>query len=162
PLFRSFYANHGRWNWPQLQVPNLLRQRLTDEIPPRQSTLRRRHAAADGTIKLLIGFAHGGLAECVLMPAHRPDRAAACVPSQIGCAMGCDFCASTLHGLQRNLTAGEIVEQYLHLKAEAAAIGRRLTSLVFMGMGEPLLNLNQVIPAIRRIADPDMGGLGWR
>jgi 23S rRNA (adenine2503-C2)-methyltransferase len=76
--------------------------------------------------------------------------------------MGCDFCASTKAGLERNLEAGEIVEQFLHLKAAAASQGRRLTSLVFMGMGEPMHNLDNVIGAIRRIADPDLGGLGWR
>jgi len=96
------------------------------------------------------------------MPAHRVDRAAGCVSSQIGCAMGCDFCASTRGGLERDLTAGEIAEQYLYLKSEAARTGRRLTSLVFMGMGEPMHNLDHVMDAIRRIADSDMGGLGWR
>src|ERR1044072_8093925 len=96
------------------------------------------------------------------MPPPRPDRAAGCVSSQIGCAMGCDFCASTKSGLERNLEAGEIVEQFLHLKSIAAESGRRLTSLVFMGMGEPMHNLDNVITAIRRIAHPDLGGLGWR
>jgi 23S rRNA (adenine2503-C2)-methyltransferase len=76
--------------------------------------------------------------------------------------MGCTFCASTRGGLDRNLHYSEIVEQFLHLQREAAAMERRLTSLVFMGMGEPMHNLENVISAIRRIADPDLGGLGWR
>jgi 23S rRNA (adenine2503-C2)-methyltransferase len=76
--------------------------------------------------------------------------------------MGCDFCASTRRGLERSLSAGEIVEQFLHLRAAAATAGRRLTSLVFMGMGEPLLNLPNVLDAIKRIAGPEMGALGWR
>jgi len=76
--------------------------------------------------------------------------------------MGCDFCASTRGGLERNLSAGEIVEQFLHLRREAAGLGRRLLSLVFMGMGEPMHNLDNVLPALRRIADADLGGLGWR
>jgi 23S rRNA (adenine2503-C2)-methyltransferase len=76
--------------------------------------------------------------------------------------MGCDFCASTKSGLERNLEAGEIVEQFLHLREAASAQGRRMTSLVFMGMGEPMHNLDNVLGAIRRIADPDLGGLGWR
>jgi 23S rRNA (adenine2503-C2)-methyltransferase len=96
------------------------------------------------------------------MPAYRADRAAGCISSQIGCAMGCDFCASTKCGLERNLTAGEIVEQFLLLKREAMRDRRRLRSLVFMGMGEPMENLDNVIGAIRRIADPAMGALGWR
>ena len=101
-------------------------------------------------------------AECVLMPAYRAGRAMACVSSQIGCAMGCEFCASTKNGLERNLSAGEIVEQFVHLQREARLQNRRITSLVFMGMGEPMQNLAAVIPAIRRIADPDLGAVGWR
>jgi 23S rRNA (adenine2503-C2)-methyltransferase len=76
--------------------------------------------------------------------------------------MGCDFCASTRAGLQRSLTAGEIVEQFLHLKAIAAAEGRRIVTLVFMGQGEPMHNLDNVMAAIRRIAGPDLGAIGWR
>ena len=76
--------------------------------------------------------------------------------------MGCDFCASTRRGLERNLDAGEVVEQFLHLKAAARAVGRRITSLVFMGMGEPMHNLDNVIAAIKRIADAPTGALGWR
>jgi 23S rRNA (adenine2503-C2)-methyltransferase len=76
--------------------------------------------------------------------------------------MGCDFCASTRAGLQRSLTAGEIVEQFLHLKEAAAAEGRRVITLVFMGQGEPMHNLDNVIAAIRRIAGPDLGAMGWR
>jgi 23S rRNA (adenine2503-C2)-methyltransferase len=100
--------------------------------------------------------------ECVLMPSHRSDRAAGCVSSQVGCAMGCDFCASTKAGVERDLTSGEIVEQFLWLRAEARRRGRRLQTLVFMGMGEPLLNYENVVAAIRRIAGEELGALGWR
>lgn len=161
-LFRAYYDNGGRWDWDQLQLGNELRRRVEAEIAERQSSILRRVISADGTLKLLVGFAGGGAVESVLMPAYRLDRAAACISSQIGCAMGCDFCASTKAGLERNLSAGEITEQYIHLRNEAAAMNRRLTSLVFMGMGEPLLNLDNVLGGIRRIADPDMGALGWR
>jgi len=161
-LVRAFYDNNGHADLQQLELGKKLIARLGVEMPLRQSQIIRRHASADGTAKLLIEFSGGGAVESVLMPAYRADRAAACVSSQIGCAMGCDFCASTRGGLSRNLTAGEIVEQFLHLRRLAAADGRRLTSLVFMGMGEPLANLPNVIAAIRRIADPAMGALGWR
>lgn len=161
-VMRAFYAASGRLDLGALEIGRALRARIADEIRPRRSTVLRRHRSADCTTKLLVGFDGGGAVESVLMPAHRPDRAAGCVSSQIGCAMGCDFCASTRRGLERNLEAGEIVEQFLHLRELAAAEGRRLTSLVFMGMGEPLHNLVNVLPAVRRIADPAMGGLGWR
>ena len=96
------------------------------------------------------------------MPDFRADRAAGCISSQVGCAMGCDFCATTKTGFERNLTAGEIVEQFLALRREAQAVGRRLQTIVFMGMGEPLLNLPAVLAAVRRLADNALGALGWR
>jgi 23S rRNA (adenine2503-C2)-methyltransferase len=97
-----------------------------------------------------------------MMPDYRADRAAGCVSTQVGCAMGCDFCATTKTGFERNLTSGEIVEQFLALRREARSGGRRLQTLVFMGMGEPMLNIEAVIEAIRRIGGGDVGGLGWR
>jgi 23S rRNA (adenine2503-C2)-methyltransferase len=121
-----------------------------------------RQVADDGTTKLLLRLNDGRTVETVLMPDYRDDRAAGCVSSQVGCAMGCDFCATTKTGFERNLTAGEIIEQFLGLKREAAASGRRLQTVVFMGMGEPLLNLDAVLEAVNRMADNRLGGLGWR
>jgi 23S rRNA (adenine2503-C2)-methyltransferase len=160
-VLRAFYAGHGDVAWEGMTVGRALEGRLR-AVARVASTVVARRQSVDGTVKLLLGLEGGGTVESVLMPAYREGRAACCVSSQIGCAMGCDFCASTKGGLERNLSASEIVEQFLHLKREAAAVGRRLTSLVFMGMGEPMHNLDNVIPAIRRIADPRMGGLGWR
>lgn len=88
--------------------------------------------------------------------------AAGCLSSQVGCAMGCDFCATAKTGFERNLTAGEMVEQFLALRREARAVGRRVQTVVLMGMGEPLLNLDAVLEAVRRIADNRLGALGWR
>jgi 23S rRNA (adenine2503-C2)-methyltransferase len=76
--------------------------------------------------------------------------------------MGCDFCATTKTGFERNLTAGEIIEQFLALRRQATAAGRRLRTIVFMGMGEPLLNLAAVLTAVQRMADNRIGGIGWR
>ncbi len=111
---------------------------------------------------LLIEFDAGGAVEAVLMPDRHSNRAAGCISSQIGCAMGCDFCATTQAGLVRNLTPGEMAEQFLHLKALASQQHRKLQTIVFMGMGEPMLNLANVIGGIRRIADPLLGAIGWR
>lgn len=162
PLLREFYRGAGEIDFSQLRCGPRVAAWVADRFEPIRSSVTRRVVGADGTVKLLVGFPDGAAVESVLMPSHRPDRAACCVSSQIGCAMGCDFCASTKGGLARNLSLGEIVEQFLHLKREAQSLGRRLTSLVFMGMGEPMHNLANVIAAIRRIADPDLGGLGWR
>lgn len=142
--------------------PAGLREYLAAEFPGGTATLARRHVAGDGTVKLLLQLADGRTVESVLMPDFDPQRAAGCVSSQVGCAMGCDFCATTRTGFERNLTAGEMAEQFIALRREAAAAGRRLRTLVFMGMGEPMLNLDAVLAAVERIADNRIGGLGWR
>lgn len=131
-------------------------------IPSTRSLVIARHVSVDGAVKLLLRLDRGETVESVLMPSSRPDRAAGCVSSQVGCAVGCDFCASTLRGLQRNLDAAEILDQYVHLRRLAEAQGRRLRTIVFMGMGEPMHNLPAVLEAARVIGDPALGGIGWR
>jgi 23S rRNA (adenine2503-C2)-methyltransferase len=162
-LLGYFYRHAGQpVDFDRLLIPRALGEKLTAEVPLRQSRVIARTQGADGTVKLLIEFDGGGSVESVLMPAHRNERAAGCVSSQIGCPMGCDFCATTQAGLVRNLTAGEIAEQFLHLKALAIQMRRKLQTVVFMGMGEPMLNLENVIGGIRLIADPVLGAVGWR
>src|SRR5438046_2809821 len=140
-LLHAFYEGDGAIDWQELRLGRQLQAQIEAEIRMRCSQLFTTRISVDGTSKFLLAFDRGGAVECVLMPAYDPTRAAGCVSSQIGCAMGCDFCASTRHGLERDLEPGEIVEQFLSLREEAAASGRRLTSLVFMGMGEPMHNL---------------------
>ncbi len=144
------------------RLPEGLLARLQAEFPAAATELVRRQVAADDTTKLLLRLRDGRTVESVLMPDYHPDRAAGCVSSQVGCAMGCDFCATTQTGFERHLSSGEIVEQFLHLRREAVAAGRTLRTLVFMGMGEPMLNLDNVLAAVCRIADPRLGGFGWR
>ena len=146
----------------EARLPEGLRDRLRAEFSGSAASLAYRQVAEDGTTKLLLRLRDGRTVETVLMPDYRPDRAAGCLSSQVGCAMGCDFCATTRTGWERNLTAGEMVEQYLALRQEARDLDRKLQTVVFMGMGEPLLNLEAVIEAIRRIGDNRMGALGWR
>jgi 23S rRNA (adenine2503-C2)-methyltransferase len=160
-LLREFYAT-GQPPADLKYFGYRLLDRLNAELSPVVSTISREVVSADTTRKLLVSFPAGGSTECVLMPSTRPGTAAGCLSSQIGCAMGCDFCASTKGGLERNLTDAEIVEQFVHLKRAAIASGRVLKTIVFMGMGEPMHNLPAVLPAIERICHPDMGGLGWR
>ena len=160
-VLRAFYA--GREVVPEdAQLPQGLVARLRNEFHSRAANLAARQVAADGTMKLLLRLADGRTVESVLMPDYRPDRAAGCISSQVGCAMGCDFCATTKTGFERNLTAGEIVEQFLALRREAQAVGRKLQTVVFMGMGEPLLNLEAVLTAVHRLADHSLGAFGWR
>jgi 23S rRNA (adenine2503-C2)-methyltransferase len=162
PLLRSYYASAGVVEWSELKLPRRLRDRMQAECGMMASALAARQVAGDGTVKLLLKLADGRTIESVVMPAYRQDRVAGCLSSQVGCALACDFCATAQSGFARNLSAGEMVEQFLHLRVEAQAIGRRLQTVVFMGMGEPMLNLENVLEAVRRMAGGDLGALGWR
>jgi len=162
PILRSFYAAGGCEDFGALRLPRSLAGRLRADELRSPTTLATRRVAADGTVKLLVRLADGRAVESVLMPDYRADRAAGCVSSQVGCAMGCDFCATAKGGFERNLSAGEIVGQFLMLRREAMAAGRRLQTVVFMGMGEPMLNLGNLLPAIDRIARNELGALGCR
>jgi len=110
------------------------------------STVRERRESPDGTEKLLIALEDGNLIETVLI--REGDRKTICVSTQVGCPVKCVFCASGLNGLVRNLTAGEIVEQVLHVH-RLLEPDDRVDSLVLMGIGEPLLNYGNVIRALR-------------
>jgi len=105
----------------------------------------------DGTRKLLVQLSDGAAVETVLIPEGR--RHTACVSTQVGCAVGCAFCASGLGGLERNLTAGEIVEQALHARRHLPP-GATLTHVVVMGIGEPLTNYEALVRALRVLAAP--------
>jgi 23S rRNA (adenine2503-C2)-methyltransferase len=144
------------------RLPEGLLAQLWADYPAVATEPVSRQVAADGTTKLLLRLRDGRTVESVMMPDYHPERAAGCVSSQVGCAMGCDFCATTQSGFERHLSAGEMVEQFLHLRREAESAGRILRTLVFMGMGEPMLNLDAVLAAVRRIGDPRLGGFGWR
>jgi 23S rRNA (adenine2503-C2)-methyltransferase len=127
--------------------------------------------ADDGrTEKALHRLADGALIESVVMhyPARRTadgqqrERNTVCISSQAGCAVGCPFCATGELGFSRDLSTAEIVDQVRSAARRLARRGRRLTNVVFMGMGEPLLNLDRVLEAISALADPDRYGLGAR
>lgn len=161
-LLRDLLAGDELGGSESRRQPAKLLQRLEATVPKGSTSVLMRQVAADGTTKLLLRLADGATVETVLMPDFRADRAAGCLSSQVGCAMGCDFCATTKSGFQRHLTTGEILEQFIALRREAAAVGRALQTIVFMGMGEPMLNLSAVMAAAERIADNRLGGLGAR
>ena len=160
-ILRAYYAGNGAGDFTALKLPRSLAQHLRDNFTD-SVQIAARQAAADGTVKILLRLRDGRAVEAVMMSNHAPDSAAGCVSSQVGCAMGCDFCATTQTGFERNLTAGEMVGQFLAVRREAELAGRKLQTLVFMGMGEPMLNLEAVLEAVRRIASNGMGNLGWR
>ncbi len=137
-----------------------LRARLAAAWSTRALTVDAEHRAADGTRKLELRTADDAIVEAVLIP--EPRRGTVCVSSQIGCSLDCSFCATGKLGLGRNLRAEEIVDQVLLAAERFAAASERLTHVVFMGMGEPLLNSQHVMQSIRILGDPRALGLSPR
>ena len=140
-------------------LPKKLRTMLSESFDMWSTQVAKQRHADDGTRKLLLQLRDGGRIECVLL--FDQQRRTVCVSSQVGCAMGCVFCASGLAGVERNLTSDEIVEQVLRLQQFLPA-AERLSHVVVMGMGEPLANLDQLLPALDQIASPDALGISVR
>ncbi len=136
-------------------LPASVRGALAENFVIWTSQVSAHQHAPDGTEKLLLAWPDGHQIECVLIREHK--RRTICISTQVGCAMGCVFCASGLDGVARNLTTGEIVEQMLRL-ASLLPHDERLSHIVVMGMGEPLANLPRLLPALEVASD--MAGLG--
>jgi 23S rRNA (adenine2503-C2)-methyltransferase len=132
-------------------LPKVLRAELAaqTELAPALTEQLRQDADGGTTVKWLFGLADGNAIETVLM--HYPGRTTVCVSSQAGCAMACGFCATGQAGFRRHLTTGEIVEQVVRAAREAHATERRLSNVVFMGMGEPLANYDATWGAVTRM-----------
>ena len=152
PAYRARQIHEALWDQripleEASNLPQTLRDRLTDELPLTLELVTESRSADDTTVKWLWrSVRDGAQIETVLM--EYPDRATVCVSSQAGCAMGCTFCATGQAGFERHLDRGEIVEQVVRA---AHASTRRVSNVVFMGMGEPLANLDEVWAAIERI-----------
>lgn len=140
-------------------IPSVLRECLASEFSMFPARQIQHQIAADRTEKLLLELGDGQLIECVLM--RETDRRTVCISTQVGCAMGCVFCASGLLGLKRNLTTGEILEQVLRLD-RLLPKGEQITNVVVMGIGEPLANLKALIPAMDTLNEKGGLGLGAR
>jgi len=177
PAFRG--RQLYRWLWARgaasfdamTDLPKAFRERLSEVATlglPRLSLLQQ---ATDGTLKALLTLDSGRSIETVLIPDFEPSgdddlepqarRLTVCVSSQVGCAMGCDFCATGTMGFRQNLDAGEIAGQVLMMEQIAQErFGRGVSNVVFMGMGEPLLNYDAVQKAIGTLTHKDGLGLG--
>jgi 23S rRNA (adenine2503-C2)-methyltransferase len=140
-------------------LPVDLRERLAREWTTRALSLRAVQRSTDGTRKLALATSDGSALEAVLIPEER--RNTLCVSTQIGCPLACSFCATGALGLTRNLAVSEIVDQVLIARAQLDP-DESLTNVVFMGMGEPLLNLPAVAEAIGILTDPKALGLAPR
>jgi 23S rRNA (adenine2503-C2)-methyltransferase len=140
-------------------LPAGLREQLARDFCIWTTRVANHSQAADGTEKLVLELADGGRIECVLL--RDGQRRSICISTQVGCAMGCVFCASGLDGVERNLTAGEIVEQMLRL-GQLLPTDERLSHIVVMGMGEPLVNLDALLPALKEARRKDGLGISVR
>ena len=177
---RAVYAGEPAWELPGLRRGlRCALEALRPALPTPPVCAER--SAADGTRKLLLDLDPGRV-ETVLIPearsaysrAHqqavgpaasralerRPPRASGCVSTQVGCGVGCVFCASGLDGLVRNLTPGQIVAQAVHLRRLARADGLYLGNVVLMGMGEPFHNTDHVLVALENLTHPDALAIG--
>lgn len=154
-------------------LPQALRAELARDFQLWSTSVARHTQADDGTEKLLLTLSDGGQVECVLLRERylaatarkQPDQGAVrrtiCISTQVGCGMGCVFCASGLDGLTRNLSTGEIVEQMLRLQLLLRP-DERLSHVVVMGMGEPLANLGALLPALEEASREDGLGISQR
>jgi 23S rRNA (adenine2503-C2)-methyltransferase len=154
PAFRArqvwrWAANGARSYEEMTDLPAALRHTLTAAVPFSTLTLVREAHASDGTVKALFHTQDGRAVEAVLMR-YRDGRRSICVSSQSGCPLTCTFCATGQMKFGRNLTAAEILDQVLHFRRIEP-----VDHLVFMGMGEPLMNLDHVLAAARKL--PDVG-----
>ncbi len=139
-------------------LPQGLRTRLVDSYSVGLPSVEHRYDSSDGTRRYLLQLADNRTIETVLMPEKQRDTI--CISSQVGCPVDCRFCLTALMGLERNLTAGEIVGQVLYVAAQNGhdESANRL-NIVMMGMGEPLLNLPSVLKATRILTDKHGMGL---
>lgn len=163
PKFRAKQIEE--WVWEKnaqsfdemTNLPKSLRERLASECSLGGVREIASQTSVDGSKKYLLEFSDGIAAECVGMPTK--NRLAVCVSSQAGCAMGCSFCATGANGLSRSLTSAEIYEQVMHVRDD---FNTRVTSVVLMGQGEPFMNYDNVLAALRRLNSPDGAGIGAR
>ncbi len=162
PRFRAgqvwAWAARGAGGYDAMtNLPVALRERLGAEVPFSSLTLEHEAHARDGTVKALFSTHDGRPVEAVLMR-YRDDRRSLCLSSQSGCPLTCSFCATGQMKFGRNLTASEILDQALHFRRRTGTDGEavgRIDHAVFMGMGEPMMNLANVLAACERL--PDLG-----
>jgi len=158
-VLQWFYGRRALSFDEMSNLPSSLRARLAGQVRLFSTRVAETRTDLDGTVKLVVALADGHSIESVMIP--EGARRTGCLSTQVGCPVRCRFCASGAHGLERNLDAAEIVEQALHLVSTLPA-DEHLTHLVFMGIGEGLLNLQSLVKAIRILNAPWGVHLGAR
>ena len=157
---RQLFAAMHRRRIPDFQdmtdLPKTLRHLLDEQAVVSRTTVETVFTSSDGTRRFLLKLADGCEVEAVFMPQEHRDTI--CISSQVGCPLACDFCMTGVVGLKRNMTAGEIVSQVVIVLNDVYGVGVETphrTNIVMMGMGEPLLNYEEVIKSIRLMADDE-------
>jgi 23S rRNA (adenine2503-C2)-methyltransferase len=158
-IFESVYRQGAVEFSSMSTLPAPLRARLTRRFIVRTAEVAGRSESSGGTVKLLLRWLDGETTECVMIPGSgRSSRSTVCLSTQVGCDVGCRFCASGLDGARRNLSVGEILEQALAIEDVLRERDSRVSHVVFMGMGEPLANYRATVAAVRALNAP--WGLG--
>jgi len=164
PKYRSKQIYEGLWNkhvtsFEQItNIPKLLGSLLEQNFVINTTQEHLRQKSADGTVKFVFEMHDGATVEGVLIPTT--NRMTACVSSQVGCSLDCKFCATGYLKRVRNLAAYEIFDQVVMIDRVAKEMYNiKLSNIVYMGMGEPLLNYNNVIESVRKITDPNILGM---
>ena len=156
---RRLFQNRTDSFGAMTDLPRAFRDVLESHFRLFESKVVQHQIATDRTEKLLLELTDGSTVECVLM--REPDRRTICISTQVGCAMGCVFCASGMLGLKRNLNRSEILEQVLRLD-RLLEPDERITNIVVMGIGEPLQNLGELLPVLDVVTEPSGFGLSPR
>jgi len=162
-IFRRLYQQQIRHVHEMTELPKSLRELLAERTEVRAMEPVRIQHSADGTTKFLFRLSDGREIETVLIPSEtvgddgEPKRLTLCVSTQVGCPVNCKFCATASLKLRRNLTAGEIVDQFVQAQHHS---DKPITNLVFMGMGEPMLNYDNVMKAVEIFTHPEAQLLG--
>lgn len=163
PAFRakqvfSAYHKRGETLAEMTTLPRSLREKLCESVQEKMPTVSKKLVSAiDGTAKYLLRLFDGNLVECVLM--RYEHGTTLCISSQVGCAMGCRFCASTIGGRVRNLSASELLGQIIAVSRESR---ERIDGVVMMGIGEPLDNYDEVVRFLHLVNHPDGLCIGYR
>ena len=158
-LFEWLYGKGAQSYDEMTNLPAKFRQQLAEEHPLYNAEVLEHAISADGTHKLILQYHDGVCVETVGIPSRSGDRLTVCFSTQAGCPMACSFCATGKEGLARNLTPGEIVDQVLTVQR---LMNRRVSNVVGMGQGEPFLNYDNVLAALRIMNHSKGLGIGAR
>jgi 23S rRNA (adenine2503-C2)-methyltransferase len=154
-LYQWIYARGARAPGAMSNLPKRLSAWLEEHTTVGALEVVRATGSPGQTQKVLFRLEDGQFVESVIMRDEGAGRTSLCLSSQVGCAMGCAFCLTGFGGFRRNLTVGEIIGQALEIRAGLLGAEEPIHHIVFMGMGEPMLNLEALVPAIRLLGDPE-------